>query len=731
MPVRVSVNSGQITINDCSNFLVTASDGSIDECLAQGFFVEDTRLISYYEISLNRYPLQLLTSSILTYHSALYQFTNSEFITVNGTLPAKRLMVSIRRDVVGGMHEDIDITNHYHEPVEFQLMLAIRSDFADIFEVKAKHILTRGETETTWQNNTLTTQYRNGSFLRGLVTQAVDSSSQPRYANGRLIFDVVIASGKSWHTCLNFIALADGKVFTPQQTCVQSQNTEAGKVRNEFLSDATQLQSSNAEIMGYYQQALIDMAALRIQVEDNGESFWMPAAGIPWFMAVFGRDSVTASLQTIAVSYKFAHGTLLRLTQLQATEVDDWRDAQPGKMPHELRRDELTQMHQLPYTPYYGSVDSTILWIIALAETYSWNADLTMLEECRVPLEKALAWIDKYGDFDGDGFVEYLTRSSKGLRNQGWKDSGDSIVYPDGSLVEPPIALCEVQGYVYDAWLRAADIYEVWQEHERAQELRQKAQDLYQRFNDHFWMEDEGFYCLGLDNHKKQIKSITSNPGQLLWSGIVPKQRAQRLVERLFQNDMWCGWGIRTLSAQNPAYNPIGYHVGSVWPHDNSIIAAGLKRYGYHEEANRIAEGIFSAASYFEAGRMPELFAGIERQVDGFPVPYTDANIPQAWAAGSIFFLIRTILGLKANASQQNLKMQPYLPEWLPDLKLINLDVGNATVSLHFRRVDSSSMDSHNAATQTIWEIFEMKGLLQVDGIPTDVKQLRAERKGK
>lgn len=705
MPTKVSVNSGQIAINDGSTFLVTASNGSIDDNLAQGFFVEDTRLISYYEISLNRYQLLLLASSILTHHSALYQFTNPAFRTVRGMLPYGRLMVTIRRDIVGGMHEDIDITNHHQEPVEFQLMLAIRSDFADIFEVKGQQILTRGETETTWQDGVLTTEYRNQSFRRSLITQPTCFDAKPRYANGRLFFDVVLDPGKTWHTCVNFTAIANENVLKPQHTCAQPHETEAGKVRDDFLNRATKLHSSNAEVTAYYQQALVDMGALRIKVEDNGQNFWMPAAGIPWFVAVFGRDSVTVSLQTMAVYHEFARGTLIRLAQLQATEVDDWRDAQPGKMLHELRRDELTQLHELPYTPYYGTVDTTILWIITLAEAYGWNADRAMLEECRSPFEKALTWIDKYGDFDDDGFVEYLTRSPKGLRNQGWKDSGDSMVYPDGSLVDPPIALCEVQGYVYDTWLRAADIYEVWGEDNQVKSLRQKASDLYQRFNDRFWMEDEGFYCLGLDNKKQQIKSITSNPGHLLWSGIVPKERAEKLVERLFQNDLWCGWGVRTLSANNPAYNPISYQLGSIWPHDNSSIAAGLKRYGYHEEANRIAEGIFAAASYVEAGRMPELFGGIERQPDSFPVPYPDANIPQAWAAGSIFLLIRTILGLQANAPQKRLRVQLSLPEWLPDLELTNLGVGDATVGLHFWR----------EGEQTRWKVTHLEGELQVE----------------
>jgi len=685
MPTKVTVNPGQIVINDGSSFLVTASDGSIDDNLAQGFFVRDTRLLSYYEISLNRYRLLLLASSIITHHSAVYEFTNPELPTVKGMLPPGCLIVTIRRDIVGGMHEDIDITNHHSEPVEFQLMLAVRSDFADIFEVKAKQILTRGETETTWAEGALTTDYRNDYFHRGIITQPVGATSPASYANGRLFFNVVIAPGKTWHTCVNFTALANGNVLSPQHTCVVPHETEAGIVRDNFLNTATKLQSSNAEIAYYYQQALIDMGALRIEVEDKGNQFWMPAAGIPWFVAVFGRDSVIASLQTMTVYHEFARGTLVQLAQLQATEVDDWRDAQPGKMLHELRLDELTQLHQLPYTPYYGTVDTTILWIVTLSEAYCWNADVKMLDECRVPLEKALAWIDNYGDFDGDGFVEYLTRSEKGLRNQGWKDSGDSMVYPDGSLVDPSIALCEVQGYVYDAWRRAADIYEVWGD-DRAMKLRSKAAALYQRFNERFWMEDEGFYCLGLDNKKQQIKSITSNPGHLLWSGIVPEERAALMVKRLFQPDMWCGWGVRTLSALNPAYNPISYQRGSVWPHDNSLIAAGLKRYGYHQEANRIAEGIFAAASYFEAGRMPELFGGIERRTDSFPVPYTDANIPQAWAAGSIFLLIRTILGLTADAPHQCLRVCPTLPKWLPDLELTNLSVGDTTVGLRFWR---------------------------------------------
>lgn len=705
MPKPVAVNPGKIILNDGAAFLVTAADGSIDENQPQGLFVKDTRLISYYELTLNRERLFLLASSNISHHSGLYIYTNSELRTLKGTLPKNSLLVSQRRDLVNCMHEDIDITNWHEEQVVVQMMLAIHSDFADIFQVKSNQLLTRGNIETKWEAGCLTVDYRSESFHRGLIVTTDNASSPAHNANGRLVFDVVLEPGQTWHICLNYTAVVDGKAIEPKNTCSTEHATEAGIRRDDFIDKAMQMQSSNADIADYYQQALVDIGALQIKVEDNGNQLWMPAAGIPWFMSLFGRDSIIVSLQTLPIYHEFARATLIQLAQLQANEVDDWRDAQPGKILHELRQGELSKLHKLPYTPYYGTVDATPLWIISLAEAYTWNANNDMLNECRTPLQKALDWIEKYGDFDNDGFVEYLSRSKDGTRNQGWKDSGKAIVYPDGKLVDPPIALCEVQGEVYKALKAAADIYQLWGETERAKELRSKADNLYQRFNDRFWMESEGFYCLGLDNHKQQIKSITSNPGQLLLSGIVPQERAQKIVERLFQADMWCGWGIRTLSSKNGGYNPISYQRGSVWPFDNSLIAAGMKKYGYHQEANRIAEGIFAAAKYFQRGRLPEVFWGIERRSDNFPVPYIDANSPQGWSSAAIFLFICTILGFEADAPQRRLRVCPTLPEWLPDLKLTNLTVRDAKVALRFWR----------EGEQTRWEVTNLEGELQVE----------------
>ena len=314
MPVKVAVNTEQIAISDGSSFLVTARDGSINDDRAQGFFVRDTRLISSYEISLDRSPLQLLASSSLSHRVAVYTFTNPELLTINGTLPQGRLILTVRRDILGGMHEDIDITNHHRDRVEFQLMLSIRSDFADIFQVKGKRLLTRGQIETVWKDGTLTTNYQNGKFCRGIIAAPDASSTLPRYANGRLFFDIKLDPGENWHTCINFIALVDGEVLKPIHTKdVALTVTKAGRVMANFLDTATQLQSSNAEVMATYQQALLDMGSLRIEVEDNGQTCWMPAAGIPWFVAVFGRDSIIASLQTMAVNCEFGHGTLVKL----------------------------------------------------------------------------------------------------------------------------------------------------------------------------------------------------------------------------------------------------------------------------------------------------------------------------------------------------------------------------------------------------------------------------------
>jgi glycogen debranching enzyme len=399
---------------------------------------------------------------------------------------------------------------------------------------------------------------------------------------------------------------------------------------------------------------------------------------------------------------------------LQATEVDDWRDAQPGKIPHELRFGELAHFHRVPHTPYYGTADATPLYLIALHEAWKWLGDAELLRGYRDVALRCLEWIDRDGDLDGDGFQEYRTRSSRGYENMGWKDAEDAVVYPDGRQVRQPKALCELQGYVFDAWLRMAEVFDVLDERDRSAALRGKAADLQRRFEQRFWCEDLGFYAYGLDPDKQPIRTIASNAGHLLWSGIASREHAARVVARLLEPDMWSGWGIRTLSARNPAYNPFSYQRGSVWPHDNGIIALGFKRYGFAAEAARVARDISEAASYFASYRLPELYAGIERQPGRFPVQYVGANVPQAWAAGSIFHLLQAILGLRADAPANRLLIDPQLPKWLPDVTLRGLAVGDAHVDLRFwcedetTRWDASVHDGQIAIERHVWRPWDM-----------------------
>ncbi|MFZ3374676.1 MAG: hypothetical protein WA183_03900, partial [Chthoniobacterales bacterium] len=396
-------------------------------------------------------------------------------------------------------------------------------------------------------------------------------------------------------------------------------------------------------------------------------------------------------LQTALVCSGFARGTLDVLGSLQATERDDYRDAEPSKIMHELRLGELAKLKLVPHTPYYGSADATPLYLITLHAAWCCTGDCHLLKRHLSTAERCLDWIDKYGDRDGDGFQEYATRSPAGLENQSWKDSGDALVYPDGTLVKGPKAVCELQGYVYDAWLRMAEIYDALDDGARAAELRAKAAALFVRFNKAFWDEETGFYALALDGEKKKVLSVASNPGHCLWSGIIPPERAGRVVARLMQPDMWSGWGIRTLSASHPAYNPYSYQNGSVWPHDNGLIAEGFKRYGYGAEAGRVAHDVSKAGSFFMLNQLPELYAGLHRDAANFPVQYLGANVPQAWAAGSVFSMLQAILGFQPDAPHRMLYVDPVLPPWLGSLTVRDLRIGEQVFDIRFWRSDEET----------------------------------------
>ena len=726
MPVEITVGPPVITINQGNTFMVTDQRGEIDPEGEQGIFAGDTRFVSFYQLYINGVRWQLLSSSPVSYYAARLYFTNPPVNTEDGDIPRRVLGLRVTRTVGDGIHEDLDITNYAMHPVRFVLETGLRSDFADLFEVKSQEFVRRGRVTTQWDEarGELVNAYTNQDFNRRLIYKVFHPSSTPHYSNGRMTFEVALQPGESWHTCVFFTLVEGDHVREPLYTCDTDQGagTKLNDLQNEWRGLATRLTSANEDVYRAYTQSVEDMGALRMYDLDFAPDVWLPAAGVPWFVSLFGRDSLIVSLQNMMVHAPLALGALKKLAQYQAEAIDDRRDAQPGKILHELRLGELAHFKKVPHTPYYGTADATILYLITLHEAWKWLGDPAILREHRQVALNCLDWIDHYGDLDGDGFQEYKTLASAGYgigyENVGWKDSDNAVVYPDGSQVKQPKALCELQGYVFDAKLRMAEAFDALGEIDRAADLREQALELQRRFDDAFWMEDEGFIAYGLDPEKRPIKTIASNVGHCLWSGIVRPDRAARIVRRFLEEDMWSGWGIRTLSSKNPAYNPFDYQLGSVWPHDNGIIAMGFKRYGFHEEASRVARDIFEATSYFQSHRLPELYAGLARQAGTFPVQYLGANIPQAWAAGSVFHLLQAILGLQADAPEGRLYVAPTLPQWLPDIELNGIQVGGSVLRLRFWREGSDSR----------WEVLEQRGSIQVLDAPTNMPWVGSSR---
>ena len=687
MPFEVQVGPPQIAIHQGQTVLITGEDGQIVWPTDKGLYFLDTRLISAWSIYANGEPWVLLNGGPIAYYASRVFLTNGDFLSRDGKVAARSLSLVISREIDGGMHEDLDITNYGTTPVRFSLELALRCDFADTFEVKSGKIVRRGQISTMWDRDaqTLSNTYSNADFVRGVAVTARHAPAL--YANGRLSFEIDLAPGASWHCCLEY-DLTDGEahVGAPKGCVTHDAESRHAESLRDWQNRVLKIATSNEEYYRFFHQAIADMAALRLPIGDGDHREFMPAAGLPWFMAPFGRDSLIVSLQNITVYPEFARGALKVLGGLQASERDDYRDAEPGKIMHELRYGELAHFKLIPHTPYYGTADATPLWLITLHAAWRATGDRGLLDQHLKTAEACLEWIDRSGDLDGDGFQEYQTRSSAGYENMGWKDSGEAVMYLDGSLVRGPKALCELQGYVYDAWRRMAQVYAALGDAARADELRNKAAALFERFNAAFWDEAGGTYAYALDGEKKPVLSVASNPGHCLWSGIVPPDRARRVMERLTAPDMWSGWGIRTLSASHASFNPYAYQLGAVWPHDNSIIALGFKRYGFAAEAARVARDISGAASFFRGNQLPEVYAGVQKDGTNFPVQYLGANVPQAWSSGSAFMLLQALLGLSPDAPRGRLYIDPELPSWMPDVTLSDLTVGKDVFSLRFWR---------------------------------------------
>jgi glycogen debranching enzyme len=698
LPIKVGPST--VTMNRDDRVLVCQADGRIESDSEEGFFARDTRFVSGWELLVNGRQPVLLNSSPVQFYSARFEFTNDAMIDPAGPIDRQCLSIRLDRTVSGGIHEDLDITNFARREVALTIEIAISSDFADIFDVRSGALVRRGSLNSRWVRSRaeLRSAYEHRDFKRELIVDIDKADSHPQFANGRLTFVARIPPKGQWHTCLRWLPLTGSLRRPVTRPCHALTDERTAGERAPARLPTVALVTPNRSVSRAWDQAVQDMEALKLEDPAVERGVFIPAAGVPWYVTLFGRDSLVVSMQCISGYPEFASGALRRLSQLQATGDDPERDMEPGKIPHEIRHGELAQLGILPFQPYYGTHDATSLFVIVLSYLYHWSGNEELVRRYLPNVEAAMRWIDTSGDRDRDGLQEYKTRSKHGFYNQGWKDAGDAIQHANGSLAPLPIALIELQGYVYDAKLRLADIYDLLERPEDAARLRRQANRLFEIVNDRLWWEAEGTYYLGLDGAKKPIKTVASNPGHLLASGIVPVERARRVVRRLLADDMWSGWGIRTLSADHPGYNPFSYHTGSVWPHDNGLIAGGFARYGYRKEAARVARGIFDAAERFQANRVPELFSGLRRGVGGFPVQYLGANVPQAWAAGAIIRLIAILAGIhgRTDGDGSRIYVDPDLPDWLPSLTISNLRAGRGSMTLRLEdgKVDVSANTS-------------------------------------
>ena len=651
-----------LVVLDGSTFFVSDEAGDVRGGGPSGFFFQDVRHLSTWSLSIDGSPMRVLTSRVVDYYSA----------RIFGTLATARMglnpPVSIQRDriVSGGVHEDLWVRNHSEVVQRLTVELAFGGDFADIFEIKQPDLQGSGTTSVEPGRNEATIWHvREGMRRATRLAWSVDGHLE----EGRIQFDLTLLPRAEWQTCLDISCVVGDDEHAPR-----AGHGGFGKLQPQmprsleaWLADAPRLDTDSDLVAHAYRQSLVDLAALRFRPLPDLE--WsLPAAGLPWFMALFGRDSLITAYMALPFQPQLAATTLEAHSQLQATTRDDFRDADPGKIIHEVRRGWLAALGETPHSAYYGSHDATPLFLILLDEYERWTGDRDLVRRLEPAARAAIGWIEGPGDPDGDGYLEYETRSPKGLQNQGWKDSWNAILFADGRLAEPPIALCEIQGYAYDARRRAARLARVcWGDEILAERLERDAAALYERFDRDFWLDGRGHYALALDRDKRPVDALTSNLGHLLWSGVVPPERARALRDRLMAPDMFSGWGIRTMSSRDAGYNPIEYHDGTVWPHDTAIIAEGLRRYGFRRDASRLAWALFEASAAFE-NRLPEVFAGFERGITTLAVEYPSASSPQAWAAGAPLLAIRTILGL--DAEDGVVRSDPALPSSIGRLKL-------------------------------------------------------------
>ena len=733
--VRLRVRPGTTYVSSGRSVLATDDDGAVRPKLDRGLFVDETRLLSRYRHLIDGAPPQLVSASNVAQRSWLGYF----IVRPPGGEPRRErdaisaaaqetLELRLSRYVGGGLHEDIDLTNFARWPVQVRLELEIEADFADPAETSGER-QQHGRRSSTWRAgegfwehettyeaaHAYSHQGRAGTatFGRGVIVRFSNVTSPPQRTGRRVAFSVALEPHACWHCCVDVVPRVDDRTLVPDYGCrsFTAPDNELERRTRRFLADAASFSTPDSGtlspvVAGALEQGKRDLAALRLFDLDIDDDAWTVAAGLPLYVALFGRDTLTAAWEAAPVSLALMRGTLPVLARWQGRGRDDWRDEEPGRMLHEAHTGPLASLNYTPHARSYGSLTTSGFYPFVVAQLWHWCADKALVQPYVDPAVAALKWLTDRSDRNRDGFFDYQTRSTMGMENQGWKDSGDAMVHADGSAVKTPIATCEEQGIAYAAMFNLAEVLWWMGRRDEAKHLASRAVTLKKRFNEAFWMADEGFYAMALDGDGRQVRSIGSNALHCVATGIADEALVPRTLDRLFAPDMFTGWGVRTLSSEHPSYNPYAYHRGAVWPVEHGPFAVGAYRYGGHERVEQICRAQFETAALFDHFRLPECIAGHQRDEDHpFPAVYPAANSPQAWSATTVYTLLQALLGLQPYAPLRMLFIDPFLPAWLPEITISRMRVAQAVVSLRFYRKPDGGSD---------YEVLEKEGALHV-----------------
>lgn len=724
--VKIRPRPGTAQVSRGRTALVTETNGTIDsERPVEGLYIYDTRVLSRYAWRLNGKEPPLSTSSNIEQFSWLAYYIetpeNCKETPAQKCNPLEEtLELRIMREVGEGMHEHVHLTNHTQVSTPAKLELEFEIAFeaqTEAEEGRKQHgdlEISQSEPEPgVWElmahycaEHAYSHQGNEGvaHLDRGIRLRIENAGSAPRISDNRVSFEFELKPHQEWHACISWLAYIKGKLLPLTSSCPKVPSTDWNLKRAQYIHNATSFAfppspGLSAVVDHVLRRSSLDLEVLRLHdfeftTRQSASSGGIAvAAGIPTYQEVFGRDMEASAWQAAMLNPEFLRGALNVLNPLSATEVNHWRDAEPGRLPHEIHTDPLSVLDFRPKDLYFGSVTTSILFPVAITELYHWTGDLEAVRKYTNTAMKALEWADTYSR-DETGFYRYKTKSEQGVKNQGWKDSSDAIVYPDGSQVDAPIGTCEMQAFAYAAKQYFSEVMFRLGEVEAARRLFNEASELKARFNEKFWMEDEGYIALGIDPKGNLIRSIASDAGHCILAGILDDSRVERVAARMMRPDLFSGWGIRTLSAEHPAFNPFSYHRGTVWPVTTAAFVMAFSRYGLHGEMNQLAKALFEAATLFEHDRLPEVFAGHQRTPETpFPGLYTQADFPQAWSASAPFAAIRAMLGIYPYAPAHLLFVDPHLPDWLPEISVENMRVGESRVTLRFKRKSNGDTD--------------------------------------